>query len=77
MRALPDEPVNPLYSKVCPFTRAASITVINEIIFKNRVQFVDDQVMNNPVAEISGKNFPFYRFVYDKGDGFAWLVSAL
>lgn len=77
VRTLPYEPVDPLYSKVCAFARTASVTVVYEMIFKNRVQFVDHQMMNNPVAEIGGKYLTLYGFVYNKGDGFTWLVSAI
>ena len=28
------------------------------------------------VAKVGRKYFPFHGFVYDKGDGLAWLISA-
>lgn len=55
----------------------ARVTVMDEDLLEQRIQFVDDQVMHDPVAKIGGKYFSFYRFVDDEGDRLTGLITAV
>jgi len=65
----------PLNSEVSPFAFTAGIAVINELLFKYRVQFIDDQVMHHPIPKIGGEDFPGYRSVNDKSHRAPRLIA--
>lgn len=61
---------------MCAFANTAGIAVLNKKILKKGIEFIDKPVMNHPVSKISGKNFSFYRFVYNKCDAATKLIVA-
>jgi hypothetical protein len=62
---------------VRPFTYATRVTVIDKGFLKQRIKFTNDKMMHHPVAKVGGKDFSFYRFIDNKGNGLARLVTAV
>jgi hypothetical protein len=62
---------------MCAFAFPATIIVVDELFFKDRGNVVKDEMMNNTVAEIGGKNFTFNRLIYYKTDAWAGLIPAI
>ena len=60
-----------------PVRLAAGMAVTDELLFKEGVQFVDDEVMDNSVPEIRREDFALYRLVDDERDGSARLIGAV
>ena len=46
-------------------------SVVDKNFFENRGNVIVNKMMDNPVAEIGGKNLAFYRFINDKAN--AWF----
>ena len=66
--------IDPLDAIMGAFTCPATVTVVDKPFFKNRGYIVENEMVDNPVAEIGGENFAFYRFVYDKSNAPPGLV---
>ena len=62
---------------MCAFTHTAGVAVLNKKILKKGIEFIDKPMMNYSVSKISGKDFSFYRFVYNKGDAAARTVASI
>lgn len=77
LRTLPDEALYAMDTEVRSLAFAARVAVINKVVFKQRIQFVDDEMMDNPITEIGSKYFAFDRFVDDKCYRFARLITAI
>lgn len=58
----------------CPFAEPAAIAVFDEMLFKDRIDIIENQMMDDAIPEISGKNFPLDRLVNDKTDTSANLI---
>ena len=56
---------------MCSLAFAATIAVVDKNFFENRENVIANKMVNNPVAEICGKNLAFYRFIDNKAN--AWL----
>jgi hypothetical protein len=61
-------------SGVAPFFFSAGKRIINKPALKYRFNFIDKQVMDDPVAKISGKNFPEFWIGYDKTNRTAGMI---
>ena len=66
-----------LYAIMGSLSFAATIAVVDKPLFKNRGNVVEYKVMNNPVAEIGCKHFPFHGFIDDETDAWPWFVPAV
>ncbi|MEJ7740452.1 MAG: hypothetical protein WKF97_23795 [Chitinophagaceae bacterium] len=64
-------------AKMGSFAGPAGIAVVNKFLFTKRVEFVDKVMMHHPVFKIGRKNFPLYRFVYNKGNASLGLVTTI
>jgi hypothetical protein len=62
---------------MCSLSFAATIAVVDKPLFKYRGNVVEDKVMDNPVAEIGSKHFPFHGFIDDETDAWPWFVPAV
>ena len=56
---------------------AATVAVIDEGFLENRGDMVVNIVMNDPVAEVGGKNLSFDRLVDNEADAGLRLVAPL
>jgi len=52
----------------------ATVTVVDKLLFKQKGNVVEDKAMNNPVAEIGCKHFPFHRFIDNETNAGARVV---
>jgi hypothetical protein len=59
---------------MCSLSFAATVAVVDKPLFKNRRNVVEDKVMNNPIAEIGCKHFPFHRFIDNETNAWARFV---
>ena len=73
---LPDEPVDPADPEERPFSFPATVAVVDEELLKDRIELADDEMMDDPVAEIAGEYLALDRFVHDEGDAFADFVPS-
>jgi hypothetical protein len=77
VRSLSDEAIQSADTKQCPLAGATGIGVIDKECLKERVQFRDNQVVNNTVPKICRKDFTFDGFINDKGNRFSWAIGSL
>ncbi len=66
MRTLPYKTVSTLYAEMRVPALATGVTDMDKSFFKQRVQFIDDEMMYYPVTKVGGKYFPLDRLVDNK-----------
>jgi len=59
---------------VAAFFFSAGKRIVNKTMLKYRFNFIDKQVMDDPVAKVSGKNFPEFWIGYDKTNRTAGMI---
>ena len=67
---MPNKAVNTLHAQVCTFVHSAGVAIVDERLFEQRVEFIDNEVMYYTVTKIGGKYFTLNRFVDDKAIDF-------
>ena len=75
VRTAPDEPVDPLYSQVASLADPARVAIEDELVLEEVVDLVDDEVMNDAVAELGGEDLAFHRLVDDESERGAGCVG--
>lgn len=75
-RAAPDEFFNLLDAKVGSPADAAGVAVVDKLLFKERIGFVNDKVMDDAVTDVSGENLPLDGSVDDKDRAIPRFVGA-
>jgi hypothetical protein len=63
-----DKMIQPLDAIRSSLAETAAITVVQKRPFKNRIDVVVNQMMDDSILKISGKNLPLQRFEADKTD---------
>lgn len=66
--------VNPPDAIMGAFAFSATVTVVDKMFLKNRGDIVENEVVDNSVAEIGSENLAFYGFINDETN--AWMRGA-
>lgn len=69
LRTLSDEAIYSAYTKMRSFPFPASIAVIDELLFKIRIELTNDEMVHHPISEVSSEYFSLYRLIYNESDG--------
>ena len=51
-----------------PLAYSAAIAVFDEMLFKNRIEIIEKQVVHDAIAEISGDYLPLDRLIHYEAD---------
>ena len=59
------------------FSYSTGIRVMDEEILENRVEFIDNEMVNDSISEVASKNLSFDGMIDDKSDAFINGISSI